>query len=57
MHTSEHFLLVLTGMKWADLESRSTITQIESNLWAVNDKPTVKYMLLSSHFHSGLLNG
>jgi hypothetical protein len=26
-------------MKWADLESRSTITQIESNLWAIEISP------------------
>jgi hypothetical protein len=26
----------MTGMKWADLESQSMITQIESNLGVVN---------------------
>jgi hypothetical protein len=44
-------------MKWADLVNRSTITQIESNLWAINDNPTMKSMLISSHFQSRILNG
>jgi hypothetical protein len=35
-------------MKWVDLESRSTITQIESNLRAINGKPTMKSILISS---------
>jgi hypothetical protein len=30
------------------------ITQIESNLCAVSGKPTMKSMLISSHFHSGI---
>jgi hypothetical protein len=37
-------------MKWADLESQSTITQIESNLQVVMGKPIMKFMLISSHF-------
>jgi hypothetical protein len=44
-------------MKWADLESQSMITQIESNLQAVNGKPTMKPMLISSHFYSRILSG
>jgi hypothetical protein len=44
-------------MKWADLKSQSTITQIESNLWTVNGKPMMKSMLISSYFHSRILNG
>jgi hypothetical protein len=45
------------GMKWVDLENQSMITQIESNLWDVIDKPTIKTMLISSHFYSGILSG
>jgi hypothetical protein len=44
-------------MKWADFESRSTITQIESNLWAVKGRPSMKSILISSHFHFGMLSG
>jgi hypothetical protein len=43
-------------MRWADLECRSTITQIELNLQAVNGKPTIKSMLILSHFYSGMLS-
>jgi hypothetical protein len=34
-----------------------TITQIELNLQAVSGKPTMKSILMSSHFHAGILNG
>jgi hypothetical protein len=44
-------------MKWADLENWSMITQIESNLWVVMGKPTMKSMLILSHFHSRILGG
>jgi hypothetical protein len=47
---------VLIGMKWADLESRFMITQIELKLRAVIGKPTMKSMLISSHFHSIVLS-
>jgi hypothetical protein len=33
------------------------ITQIESNLRAVNDKPIIKSMLISPHFQFGILKG
>jgi hypothetical protein len=32
------------------------ITEIESNLQLVNGKPTMKSMLISSHFQSGILS-
>jgi hypothetical protein len=44
--------LVCMGIKWADLVKRSTITHIESTLWVVGCKPTMKSMLMSSHFQS-----
>jgi hypothetical protein len=31
--------------------------QIELNLRAINDMPTMKSMRISSHFHSGTLSG
>jgi hypothetical protein len=43
-------------MKW-DLVRQSTITHIESYLCVVRDNPTIKSMLMSSHFHSGMLKG
>jgi hypothetical protein len=48
---------VWTGMKCSDLEIPSTITRIESNLRAVKGKPTIKSVLMSSHFHYGILSG
>jgi hypothetical protein len=40
-------LSIITGMKWVDLESRSMIIQIESNLRAVMGKPPIKSILMS----------
>jgi hypothetical protein len=48
---------VCTGIEWVDLVKRSTITHIESTLRAVGGKPTMKSMLISSHFQSGILRG
>jgi hypothetical protein len=44
-------------MKWAVLVSRPTITQIESCFQGVRGKPTMKSMLMSSHFHAGIDKG
>jgi hypothetical protein len=33
------------------------ITQIESNLWVIKGRPTMKSMLISSYFDSGMLSG
>jgi hypothetical protein len=44
---------VLTDIKSANLVNRSMITQIKSNFWAVIGKPTIKSMLMSSHYQSG----
>jgi hypothetical protein len=44
-------------MKLVDLLNQYMITEIELNLWAVSDKPTMKSMLMSSHFQSGILRG
>src|SRR6266540_2023358 len=49
--------LVFTGMKWAVLESRSTITHMQSYLFCVRGKPTMESMWRSSHFHEGTANG
>jgi hypothetical protein len=45
------------SMKWVDLENRSTITQIESNLGAVNGKLIMESMLISTHFYYGICSG
>jgi hypothetical protein len=45
------------GYEVARFEESIHITQIESNLWAITGKPTMKSMLISSHFHSGILSG
>jgi hypothetical protein len=39
------------GRKWADLGSRSIITQIESLPFCVIGSPILKSILISSHFH------
>jgi hypothetical protein len=44
-------------MKWVILVSLSTITQIESFFLAIRGKPTMKSILISSHFHMGIDNG
>jgi hypothetical protein len=44
----------LTGRKWAILVSRSMITQMESKPFAVLGNPTMKSILISSHFHVGI---
>jgi hypothetical protein len=49
--------VVLIGMKWATFKNRSTITQIESKPDCVVGNPTMKSMLISSHFHWGIFNG
>jgi hypothetical protein len=46
-----------TGMKWTDLVKLSTMTHIESYPREVRGKPTMKYMQMFSHFHSGILKG
>jgi hypothetical protein len=49
--------VVATGMKWADLVKRSTMTHIELYPREVRGKPTMKSMQMFSHFHSGILKG
>jgi hypothetical protein len=49
--------IVWTGMKCADLVRRSIITQIESNPFEVLGKPTMKSILISSHFQAGMGKG
>jgi hypothetical protein len=44
----------LTGRKWAIFVSRSMITQMESYPFAVLGNPTMKSILISSHFHVGI---
>jgi hypothetical protein len=44
----------LTGRKWAIFVSRSMITQMESKPFAVLGNPTMKSILISSHFHVGI---
>jgi hypothetical protein len=49
--------VIWTGRKCADLVSRSTMTHIESNPFEVLGKPTIKSILISSHFQDGMSNG
>jgi hypothetical protein len=42
------------GMKCATLVKRSTITQMESFPFCVRGSPTMKSMLMSSHFQTGI---
>jgi hypothetical protein len=49
--------IVDTDMKWADLVKWSTITHIELYPREVRGKPIMKSMKISSHLHSGMLNG
>jgi hypothetical protein len=44
-------------MKWVVLVSLSTITQIEFFFLAVRSKPTMKSIIMSSHFHIGINKG
>jgi hypothetical protein len=44
----------LTGRKWAIFVSRSMITQMESKPFAVLGNPTIKSILMSSHFQVGI---
>jgi hypothetical protein len=44
-------------MKWATFVKRSTITHIESYSAWVRGNPTIKSILISSHFHSGIFKG
>jgi hypothetical protein len=60
MYSSAYYLtlyVVDTGMKWADLVKRSTMTYIELYLREVRGKPTMKSMQMFSHFHLGILKG
>jgi hypothetical protein len=49
--------VVATGMKWANLVKRSTMTHIALYPHEVRGKPTMKSMQMFSHFHSGILKG
>jgi hypothetical protein len=49
--------VVATGMMWADLVKRSTMTHIELYPREVRGKPIMKSMQVFSHFHSGILKG
>ena len=49
--------LVLTGIKWADFVSWSTITQIESYPLNVLAKLIMKSIQMSFHFHTGIDSG
>jgi hypothetical protein len=49
--------MVDAGMKWADLVKRSMMTHIELYPREVRGKPTMKSILMFSHFHSGILKG
>jgi hypothetical protein len=44
-------------MKWADLVKWSTMTHIESYPREVHSRPTMKFIHMSFHFHSGILKG
>jgi hypothetical protein len=55
-HTFWHYI-VCTGRKCAVLVNRSTITQMESYLKEVLGKPTIKSILISSHFQEGIDRG
>jgi hypothetical protein len=44
-------------MKWAVLVSLSMITQIESFFLAIRGKPTMKAILMTSHYHMGIDKG
>jgi len=46
-----------TGRKCADLVSRSTITNIESKPLDVLGRPTIKSILILSHFQDGIGKG
>jgi hypothetical protein len=49
--------VILIGMKWATLVNRSTITHKESYPALERGNPTIKSILISSHFHYGIFNG
>src|SRR6185369_17125723 len=49
--------VVFTGRKCAVLVRQSTITHIESYPLEVLGKPTMKSILMSSHFQEGILRG
>jgi hypothetical protein len=49
--------IVATGMKWADLVKRSTVTHVELYPREVRGKPTIKSIQMFSQFHSGMLKG
>jgi hypothetical protein len=60
MYSSAYYptlYVVATGMKWADLVKRSTMTHIELYPREVRGKPTMKSMQMFSHFHSGDTQG
>jgi hypothetical protein len=49
--------VILTGMKWAIWASLSMMTHMESYPAWVWGNPTMKFILISSHFHSEIFNG
>jgi hypothetical protein len=50
-------LVIFIGMKCADLVSRSTTTHIASLPQGVRGKPTIKSIVMCSHFRSGISRG
>jgi hypothetical protein len=49
--------VMATGMNWADLVKRSTMTHNELYPREVQGKPTMNSIQMFSHFHSGILKG
>ena len=47
----------LTGTKWVDFVSQSTITHIESCFFYVRGKLVTKSITMLSHFHCGIRMG
>jgi hypothetical protein len=45
------------GIKWVTLVNRSTMTHIESYPAWVWGNPTIKSIVISSHFHSRIFSG
>jgi hypothetical protein len=60
MYNSAYCLILYvvdTGIKWADLVKRSTMTHMELYPREVHGKPTMKSIHMLSHFHSRMLKG
>jgi hypothetical protein len=60
MQSSTYFLtlyVVDTGIKWADLVKRSTMTHIVLYPHEVRGNPTMTSIYMFSRFHSGMLKG